>query len=144
MLGFYSWPDNHTVLGYKLVKYHDDWFGLHKAQFHVTNYGVPEGTRRQWKDLLAAAGYRQKISFKRLAGRANREGDYLIWSPKNSTPGQEFIITQPFLETFCAQADNFMELSWGAACPHCGEKRDTHCYLEDEWICYVCTNTWPF
>lgn len=32
---------------------------------------------------------------------------------------------------------------WGRECPHCAEKQDTHRYLENEWICFVCVGVWP-
>lgn len=80
--------------------YGGDWFGLRFAENVSAEHdgrGVPEGTRRQWEDLISAMReYRIGDVSDRLAFvPATRYSPAYIHSPRNTHDGEEFYVDDP-------------------------------------------------
>jgi hypothetical protein len=90
--------EGRVITKFRLFSYHNDWFGLEPWII-----GVPEGSKEEWLETLAAIKKGKKIHFKRLEAVPLSSGNIRWSSPRNSN-GSVVEMPEDQVQSFLAQA----------------------------------------
>lgn len=83
----------------------DDWYAIKPSAG-----GVPEGTRKEWIEILVAMKERQRLEFKRAAVKFDKDGTAWLWSPRNSRKQTSVHIAPKQVDEWIASAESVLNL----------------------------------